>query len=48
MHTKCIQIIFAYPHENAIKNDGNMINDVFMLYDIIVFENLCFCPSTRK
>ena len=48
IHTKCIQIIFACPHENTIKNDGNVINDVFMMYDIIVFENLCFCPSTRK
>ena len=48
IHTKCIQIIFAYPHENAIKNDGNMIDDVFMVYDIIVFENLCFHLSTCK
>ena len=48
IHTYCIQIIFACPHENAIKNDGNMIYDVFMMYDIIVFENLCFRPSTCK
>ena len=48
IHTKCIQIIFAYPHENAIKNDGNMIDDVFMVYDIIVFENLFFHLSTCK
>ena len=48
IHTKCIQIIFAYPHENAIKNDGNVIDDVFMVYDIIVFENLCFHLSTCK
>ena len=25
-----------------------MIYDVFMMYDIIVFENLRFRPSTRK
>lgn len=25
-----------------------MINDVFMVYDIIVFENLCFHLSTCK
>ena len=33
IHTKCIQIIFAYPHEKAVKNNGNMIDDVFMVYD---------------
>ena len=47
-HKVYANIIFACPHQNAIKNDRNMISDVFLMYDIIVFENLCFCPSTRK